>query len=286
MQLALPSRTEPRAAPTGTVNLIWWGRLQESVKQARSLILITAALRERGVDAELTVIGPDSGDLTAAQLADDAAANGVADAVHLLGALHGQALIDATSAAHVYLLTSVIEGSSLALVEAQALGLPVAMYELPWLANLEGNEGVLAARQHDVRGLARQIDGLVSDPGQYAASSAASLVAARKAVDFDFPELYKRLLARDLGDEYSPEPTLAHARLILEWTTFYSEANSARHTLVRQELKASKTQIASLQKQVAKLREATAGSGKRAGSVRKQLGRAKRKLMSRLRRHP
>lgn len=282
MQLALTARTEPRTPPTGTVNLIWWGRLQESVKQVRSLIPVTAALRERGVDAELTIIGPDSGDLTAAELADDAAAAGIGDSVHLAGELHGQALIDATAKAHVYVLTSVIEGSPLVLAEAQTLGLPVAMFELPWLANLDGNKGVVASSQHDAHGLAREIHTLVSDPAVYTARSEASLEASRRAIDLDFAQLYAQLLTRQLGPEFSPEPTMEHVRLILKWTTFYAEINSARHAKTRRDLRAAQGQI-----EVLRAQAKSGGNGAAAiassPSLRSQLARVKRGLSRRLR---
>ena len=61
----IPERTEPKQPPSGRLKLVWWGRLQQSTKQARILIPIAAALRARGVDFELAIIGPDSADLTA-----------------------------------------------------------------------------------------------------------------------------------------------------------------------------------------------------------------------------
>lgn len=270
-------RTEPIPAPDGTVELIWWGRLDQNLKQVRSLIPITAELRERGVDAVMTIIGPDSNNLTAAQLRRAAAKRGIADAVNVLGPLHGQALVDAVAHAHVYVFTSIIEGSPLSMVEAQAMGLPVAMYELPWLANLIGNDGVVTARQGDARGLARQIETLVNDPETYVARSRASLAAARRATDFDFPELYRQLLAREVPAEFSPEPTAADIRLILEWSTFYAERNADNHADALKKAESLRAQLDSLRAKVRALRNPVV-------AVRMGLGKVKRAAGHRLRR--
>ncbi|WP_127474092.1 glycosyltransferase [Microbacterium sulfonylureivorans] len=270
----MSTRTVPKSPPAGPVKLIWWGRLQQSTKQARDLIPITAALRSRGVDAELTVIGPDSNDLTAARMLADAVSQGVADHVKIVGALHGPALIEALSDADISLFTSVIEGSPLALVEAQFLGLPVAMYELPWLANLDGNEGVITVRQGDVRGLAREIELLVNDPGRYVAVSQASLEAARRATDFDFPELYGQLLTGTLPASRSPEPTVAHARLLLEWTTFYTELNSRQRMAQSAEVISLRKQIVALRKQGADVHAKFVAQRQATADLRRKLAAA------------
>lgn len=266
--LELSEPAKPKPAPTGEVKIVWWGRLQESTKRVRSLIPITSTLRDLGVDARLTIIGPDSPDLTGSQLLEDAFSNGIGDAVQVLGPLHGQALINELSSAHMFVSTSAIEGAPLTLVEAQALGLPIAMYELPWLAGLEGNGGVVTAAQGDVHTLARQIADLVGDPERYSSLSAAALAAAQSATDFDFSGLYGALIRGNLPAEYSPEPSLSHASLLLEWSTRYAEAN-ARYSRRR------RREITSLQAEVRVLRKQLAARSPRTLAIR-VAGRARR----------
>lgn len=271
--------TAPRKAPVGPIKLVWWGRLQESTKQVRALIRLAEALRTRGVAFQLTIIGPDTSDLTAADLLKDAIARGVDDTLSLPGALHGDDLLRELDDAHVYVSTSIIEGSPLALVEAQALGLPVAMFELPWLSNLDGNDGVLTARQGDVGELATAIADLSASPDRYVALSSASLDAARRATDFDYPALYRMLVANQLPPAHSPEPTEEHARLLLEWASFYAELNADEHARMRREITTLRRRIKSTSR---KLR---AGSGKTAASrrlsarARRRLGALKRRLL-------
>jgi glycosyltransferase involved in cell wall biosynthesis len=301
MVTTLPRRVEPRTLRPGRIKLVWWGRLQQSTKQVRDLIPLTASLRQRGVEASITIIGPDTSDLTAARLRSDAEAHGIAAVVDLPGALHGDDLVRALSDGDLFVSTSVIEGSPLVLVEAQALGLPVAMYELPWLSNLVGNEGVISSKQGDVVSLARQIAALSRDPRAYGEMSRAALVAAQRTTSIDFPGLYRSLLDGTLPETCSPDPSLADARLLLEWTAFYAERNARHHgrqrralTALREERAAQRDSVvradreASLQRQraddlrgeleisraeVAQLRAENAARGRRRSAVRTFLKR-------------
>lgn len=65
----------------------------------------------------------------------------------LPGPLHGEHLIAEISKADVFVNTSTIEGYLLTLVEAQALGLPVLMYDLPWLDVVRENDGLITVPQ-------------------------------------------------------------------------------------------------------------------------------------------
>lgn len=275
----------PKAPPVGPLKLVWWGRLQQSTKQVRSLILIAAELRRIGVDFDLTVIGPDTTDLSAARLLEDAEKLGVADVLTMPGALHGDQLRQAVGASHMYVSASLIEGSPLTLVEAQAMGLPVAMFDLPWLENLVENDGVLVAKQGDVRGLAQQIAMLAADPERYVKMSAASLEAARRATDFDFADLYERLLEGTLPESFSPEPTVQDAALLLEWTAFYAEGNSAKHhrynkerLTLRDEVRAlrqgsAQIEVVKLREQVKEMRSKFFAQRERTADLRRQLQR-------------
>lgn len=265
LQREIPARIEPKQRATAPFKLVWWGRLHQSVKQVRTLIPLAAALRARGIDAELTIIGPDTKDLTADQLHSDAVTHGVADIVHLPGALHGEELISALSEADLYVSTGVIEGYLFALVEAQAIGLPVAMFELPWLTPLVGNKGVIAVPQDDLQALARVIADLSADPDRYSAMSVASLAAARRALSFDYPLLYAQLLSGDLDAEYSPDPSASHVELLFSWVTFYAERNARRRA-------GQRTQVTRLERQITKFEEKITSLETEAAADRRQLG--------------
>ncbi|WP_150459968.1 glycosyltransferase [Nesterenkonia ebinurensis] len=221
-------RTKPRILDSAPIRLVWWGRIQQHTKRVRELIYVAAALRRLNVDFQLTIVGPDSEDLTLEQLVREAAQHGVDDALRVTGPLLGEELMSELEQSDLYVCTSAIEGYPLTLVEAQALGMPVVMYELPWLAVAEDNEGLIAVAQRDSRALAKEIANLVRDRDTYRKRSEASLVAAEKALSYDFAALYADLLTGHLSSEFRPEPTPEMSDLIINRAIAFHEQNVGR----------------------------------------------------------
>jgi glycosyltransferase involved in cell wall biosynthesis len=217
-----------KEAPAGRLELVWWGRLDERIKKLGELLIMAQELRQRSVDFQLTVIGPGWQDYTVEDLAAEVAQKGLADHVKVVGARRGEELIRSIDAAHLFVTTSIIEGYQLTLAEAQARGLPVVMYELPWLVPVQDNEGIVAVRQGDAVGLAREVAAFADDRERYLRYSQASVKAAERMTSYDMSSLYQQLLVRGLPAEFSPEPTLDDARQILDWTVFYAETSFAQ----------------------------------------------------------
>lgn len=222
------TQASPRRAPSDRpIELIWWGRLEERTKRVSELIEVAAELNKLGADFRLRVIGPDWHDMTAAQLEGLATERGVADHVEATGPLYGQDLLAAIDAADVFVNTSAVEGYPLTISEAQAHGLPVAMYDLPWLALAAGNDGLVTAPQGDAVGLAARIADIVADPSEYARLSNGSIAAAERELSYDFAALYRQLLEGTLPSERSPEPTMQDVQRLIDLTIVLSEQNAA-----------------------------------------------------------
>lgn len=217
-----------KTPPQDRIELVWWGRLEQSTKQVRDLIAVGAELGRLAVDFRLTIIGPDWEELTAAKLNTEARKRGVGDRIVAVGPLHGESLMAAIDAADAFVSTSLIEGYQLTLAEAQARGLPVFMYELPWLTLVQNNQGILSVPQGDARGLARQVADLIENPDRYERLSQASLDAAQRARAYDFAALYNGLITGAVPPEFSPEPSLADAQQLLRLIVFYAERSHGR----------------------------------------------------------
>jgi hypothetical protein len=216
-----------KEAPAGRLELVWWGRLDERTKKPGELLAMAQELRRLSVDFQLTVIGPDWKDYTVADLTAEVEKKALADHVKVVGARRGEELIRSIDAAHLFVTTSIIEGYQLTLAEAQVRGVPVVMYELPWLVPVQDNEGIVAVRQGDAAGLAREVASFVGDRERYLRYSQASVKAAERMISYDMSSLYQQLLLGELPAEFSPEPTLDDARQILDWTVFYAETSFA-----------------------------------------------------------
>lgn len=235
-------RRAPRERPTGLhpINLVWWGRLEERTKRVSELLEVAVLLQRRHTAFSLTVIGPDWGGWTAAKFNALARRRGVAEVVRAVGPKRGRELEAAIDTADAFLSTSLIEGYQLTIAEAQSRGLPVFMYELPWLTLVQENAGITSVRQGDAAGLADAITAVAANPVLFARLSRGSLDAAERAGSYDFSDLYRRVVTGAPTGAFSPEPTLEDARLLLGLVRFYSEANRSQTKTVtpRRELAA------------------------------------------------
>ncbi|MFB8145826.1 glycosyltransferase [Microbacterium sp. NPDC056003] len=226
--LASASRvSDPREAPTGRpLELVWWGRLEQRTKRVCELVRVAAELRRLGVDFRLRIVGPDWNEMTAARLNEFADELAVGDRVQAIGPLYGDDLLAAIDSSDIFINTSIIEGYPLTIPEAQSRGLPVAMYDMPWLALAEGNKGIVTAPQRDAAGLASEIATIAADPELYRELSAASLSAAERERSYDFATLYQQLVSGTLPASHSPEPTIDDARRLIDLTILFAEESA------------------------------------------------------------
>lgn len=216
-----------RALSGGRLELAWWGRLDRAVKQVDHLIDAAERLHARGVDFRLRIIGPDSGDLTAAEVRQDARTRGLDKVIELVGDQSSAELLATLRDADLFVSTSAIEGFQLTIIEAQALGIPVVMYDLPWLATVRNNRGLIATPPGDPSSLADAIIEVAQDPQGYAALSRGARDFAHAAASVDVGSLTLDLLSDRLSGEFSPEPDLEHARTLVDWLVRTAERNTA-----------------------------------------------------------
>lgn len=223
-----PISSEPKPAPSDRrVELVWWGRLNERTKRLSELLTVAKQLQLLNVDFRLRIIGPDWNGMTAERLNELALKNGLSDRIQALGPLYGAELLEAIDTSDIFVSTSLIEGYPLTIPEAQSRGLPVAMYELPWLAVVEDNGGVVTSPMGDASGLARDIAQIVADPDRFRDLSSASLAAAERELSYDFVALYRQLLDGTLPTAHSPEPDIADAQQLIDLVIEFTEHNAA-----------------------------------------------------------
>lgn len=228
LMLESAALTTAKPAPNGRLELVWWGRLEQRTKQVRELVEVGVQLRSLGVPFALTIIGPDWDDVTAKRLNALARRRGVGDAVVAVGPLRGAALVAAIDSADAFISTSIIEGYQLTIAEAQARGLPVFMYELPWLTLVQDNNGVVAVPQGDAAGLASRLAETLEEPELYAQLSQSSLEAASRTREDDIAQLYVDLVAGELSPRFSPQPTLDDAGQLLGLLVFFAQRAEGR----------------------------------------------------------
>lgn len=170
------------------VRCIHLGRLVPKKSPVELVEAFSVAAREVGPDIELSLTFVGDGPLKADVLRR-AADLGVADRVHLTGALPRAEALKRLARSHIYAQHSVTdpdgdqEGQPVSLVEAAAMGLPiVSTYHsgIPGIV-LDGRTGYLVA-EHDVVAMGRRIAALARDPAMRAEFGA----AARRHIEQDF----------------------------------------------------------------------------------------------------
>lgn len=276
-----------RSAPRGPIELIWVGRMEQHTKQVKALLSVASELRKLEVDFRLRVVGPDQPDYTAEQFNQAASRAGIAEQVRAIGPLTGQDLVDALDSAHAFVGTSLIEGYQLTIVEAQSRGLPVFLYDMPWLVTIRGNAGVVAVPQGNAAMLARRIAEAFADPTAYEALSASAIDAAYRVSEVDYATLYEQLVTGELPPEVSPEPTLRDAADLLDLTVFFAE----RHAGVRDRLQTAeksarvgRRRIERLEHDLQSAQKASRVSGRRVERLGQELTEARKSLRSGARR--
>ncbi|MEV7608317.1 glycosyltransferase [Microbacterium sp. NPDC089320] len=215
-----------RQHTSGRIELVWWGRLDGPTKQVLHLVDTARELKARDVDFRLKIIGPASNNLTPEEVRAAAIERGVDDLIDLVSELDAGNLTAELSNAHLLVSTSAIEGAPLTLVEAQALGIPIVMYDLPWLSAARGNDGMIRTPPGDPAALADAIAAVASSPERYEELSSASRSFARAAAAVDVDALTVAIVADHIPPEFSPEPTLDDARLLIDWLVRFAERNA------------------------------------------------------------
>lgn len=226
MILEAPVETIVKSPPTGRpVRLLWWGRLEQHTKQVRQLLLVASELRKLGFAFEMEIIGPGWAETEPHMLEREARKLGL-DEVVVPGPLYGEQLLSAIDAADIFINTSVIEGYPLTILEAQARGLPVVMYDMPWLALAADNGGIVSVPQAAPAALAREVVAVAESPERFEELSRQSLAVAQRKRDFDFGQTYRQLVEGDLPASFSPAPTLEDAQRLIDLLIFFSERNA------------------------------------------------------------
>ncbi|GAA1808140.1 glycosyltransferase [Nesterenkonia flava] len=148
-------------SPATDVDLLWLGRLHDSTKNASGALEVFAQIVALRPGTTLAIVGGEQNPGELARLERLAEGLGIRDQVIFAGPSNDVGAW--YRASKVFLITATIEGFNLTLVEAQASGLPVVMYDLPYLETVSGNPGIVSVNWGAVSDLAEVTVGLLND---------------------------------------------------------------------------------------------------------------------------
>jgi len=184
----LPPERPQRSAPPQP-RLIWlraYHELYNSILAVETL----ADLRSRGLDARLTMIGPDRGDGTLERTRRRAAALGLEGPVELRGPVEKRRVSAVLNQGEIFLNTSRADNTPVSVVEAMAAGLPIVSTDVGGISQLL-TDGVnaLLVPEGSPSAMARSVERLLHEEGL---ARRLARNARDKARDFDWSRVLPR----------------------------------------------------------------------------------------------
>jgi len=155
-------------------NLVTWiGRLRSGTKNYSAAIDMMRELVSIVPAAHLRIVGPEITPGAINQLNQMVLENGLADCVEVCGP--SSSIETEYQRASVCILTSASESFPLVVVESKSHGVPLVMFELPYIETVrQSMGGVIAVQQRDTSAMAREVaDILLNDDKRKMLSAAA-----------------------------------------------------------------------------------------------------------------
>lgn len=141
--------------------IVWVGRLDIRTKRCLDVVDIMKYVVEEIPEARLLVVGNEVSEGITQQMQRKIEKFDLNENVILCG--HSTDVEAYYRRAEVYMLTSISESFSMTIAESKAFGLPLVLYELPFLEFCRDERGYLAAPQGDKKQMANNIVKILKD---------------------------------------------------------------------------------------------------------------------------
>jgi hypothetical protein len=228
-----PTRAKPRSAVARNPRLLWVGRLDDMTKQISELPLILEALVKVLPNLHLDIVGP-KGPFTPENFESKFYRRGLESNVTFHGPKTPLELPEYYRKSDLFIFTSITEGSPNVLLEASAYGLPIVMYELPWLPIAQNNLGCIQVPQRDYEAFSQSVVKLVRDSVAYTASSQAALAKVEQLKQTDITQMLLDLVHGQISaPAFTAKERTDYAKIIARFI-FYNTSRISDIKLQRQ----------------------------------------------------
>lgn len=219
---SLPDNT-PEKRKNRRNRIIWVGRISEE-KQPVEAVKILVNVLEKMPSAELYIVGIGEPNMVKHAL-DYARKQKILDHITLVG--YQMEVGQFYDQSDILLFTSAFEGFPMTLFEAQSFGLPIVMYELPYLTLVQGSKGIVAVEQHDVEGAANSIVDILTNAEKYALMSQKAYENASEISSIDLKEKWHEIFMtaeKNLATNNDLTSPAALRLALASWTRFNVES--------------------------------------------------------------
>lgn len=257
----------PASSYPSDVDLLWVGRLQDDTKNISGVLEAFAQVVAQRPDTTLAIVGGEQRSGDRDRLVSKAEGLGIGEQVVFAGEVRDVATW--YRSAKVFVATGSVEGFNLSLVEAQAFGLPVAMYDLPYLETVSGNPGVVSVEWGAAEHLAEAILDLLGSPERAGQLGAAGKNFARQfsleAYETRLRWIVHRLSDRGTAEQFGAvqtetDVTTATVPVPLSVMGELYRLYEHAHHRTASKLQAANKESAQLRKSLSQLKQAVADS--------------------------
>lgn len=174
-------------------HILFIGRLSEE-KCPLDALEIFKLIHERISNTVLDIIGRDEGNYEK-QIIKFSKENHLEDSIFYHGMMHQTEISELYKNASALLFTSRMEGYPMVLLESKAYGIPVVMYELPYLTLTQDGKGILFAPFKDINGMAENMISLLTDKDMLRSYGCASRESFESFKKYDHKSVWEEIFS-------------------------------------------------------------------------------------------
>lgn len=188
----LAERTEIKSIDKD-IQILWAGRIAQEQKQVYDIVDIMKYVVEYIPDAVLTVIGTVSNkeDKDLDCLKEKIIQKKLSNNIEFLGYIKDMRPYYLRT--RVMLVTSAYEGFPMTVAEGKSCGVPICMYDLPYLELVKDSRGINTSAQRDFKTIATNLVSVLMDDKLYDKLSNEAIASAEAFADIDVGDMWKNL---------------------------------------------------------------------------------------------
>ncbi len=192
-------------------NIIWVARIAPE-KNPDDIIPIMRAVLKEVPDAKLHIIGSNTIKEHRASFEKTLQESELNESIIMHGFQND--VVRYYNNASIFLMTSRFEGDPLSLQEALLSGLPIVMYELPYVTLTRDNPGIINCKQGDVNAAAKAIIYLLKNPYKRKEIGRSGNVFFEQYLNYDFKGVWKTIF--DSLNDKKKEPYQSDKTIMME----------------------------------------------------------------------
>lgn len=170
--------------------VLWVGRIS-SEKHPEEALKVLTVLAKQIPDIMLKMIGAIDNPGLLRQMKEYISKNNLSQNVEVCG--YHEDVLPYYEESSILLSTSEVEGFPLNLFEAKAMGLPIVLYDLPYLTISDGNKGMFPVSYGNYKEAAQRIVDLLNDDQLYVTASQESIMHYKELSKYNYKEKWNEI---------------------------------------------------------------------------------------------